>query len=48
MADISLSAVVPSGAAGYMSDAAWGIDNVLTGFIIQSEDYTEDRSTDQT
>lgn len=48
MADISLSAVVPAGAAGYMSEAAWGIDNVLTGFIIQSEDYTEDRSTDQT
>ena len=48
MADISLSAVVPTGAAGNISDASWGIDNVLSGFIIQSEDFTEDRMTDQT
>lgn len=27
---------------------AWGIDCTLSGFIIQSVDYTEDRSTDQT
>lgn len=33
MADISLS-VTPTGAAGYVSEASWGIDSNLTGFII--------------
>lgn len=47
MADISQS-VTPTNAGSYVSDASWGIDSVLTGFIIQSEDYAEDRSTDQT
>ena len=47
MADISLS-VTPTDAASRISEASWGIDSDLTGFIIQSEDYTEDRVTDQT
>lgn len=40
--------MVPPSADTRVSDASWGIDSVLSGFIIQSEDYTEDRSTDQT
>ena len=48
MADISNGAMVPPSADTRVSDASWGIDSVLSGFIIQSEDYTEDRSTDQT
>lgn len=48
MADISTGALVPTTAGTVVSDASWGIDEVLSGFIIQSEDYTEDRSTDQT
>ena len=47
MADISISATVPS-QTGVMGYSAWGIDDVLSGFIVQSEDYTEDRMTDQT
>lgn len=46
MADISTGALVPTTAGTVVSDASWGIDEVLSGFIIQSEDYTEDRSTD--
>lgn len=48
MADISNTAVVPENAATNISDASWGIDEVLSGFIIQSEDYSENRITDQT
>lgn len=48
MADISTGALVPTSANTMVSDASWGINEVLSGFIIQSEDYTEDRSTDQT
>lgn len=48
MADISNGTLVPTTAGANISDAQWGIDNVLSGFIIQSEDFTEDRSTDQT
>ena len=46
MADISNTAVVPEDAASRISDASWGIDEVLSGFIIQSEDYSENRITD--
>lgn len=48
MADISQGALVPTAAGDKVSDASWGIDGVLSGFIIQSEDFNEDRSTDQT
>lgn len=48
MADISLGTLVPEAAGSKVSDASWGIDGVLSGFIIQSEDFNEDRSTDQT
>ncbi len=48
MADISLSTLVPTAAGDKVSGASWGIDGVTDGFIIQSEDFTEDRSTDQT
>lgn len=48
MADISLGTLVPTTAGSNVSDASWGIDGVLSGFIVQSEDFTEDRSTDQT
>ena len=48
MADISISAVIPANAKTAVSEASWGIDGVLSGFIIQSEDFAEDRSTDQT
>jgi len=48
MADISNGALVPTTAGANIDETQWGIDNVLSGFIIQSEDFTEDRSTDQT
>jgi hypothetical protein len=48
MADISTDALVPTTAASEVSGTSWGIDGVLSGFIIQSEDFAEDRSTDQT
>lgn len=48
MADISTEALVPTTPASEVSGASWGIDGVLSGFIIQSEDFAEDRSTDQT
>lgn len=48
MADISNGNTVPATIAGVMNDTQWGIDNTLSGFIVQSEDYNEDRSTDQT
>lgn len=48
MADISTGPLVPATANAAVSDASWGIDGVLSGFIIQSEDFSEDRSTDQT
>lgn len=42
--------ILPSNASEMnpVSGAAWGIDCTLSGFIIQSVDFTEDRSTDQT
>lgn len=48
MADISLNATVPSTINGIMDGTQWGIDHTLSGFIVQSEDYNEDRMTDQT
>lgn len=48
MADISTGPLKPTTAATEVSEASWGIDGVLSGFIIQSEDFAEDRSTDQT
>ena len=34
MADISISALVPTNANTAVSEASWGIDNTLSGFII--------------
>lgn len=47
MADLTAT-IIPSNAAEMnpVSGAKWGIDCTLTGFIIQSVDYTEDRVTD--
>lgn len=49
MADLTAT-ILPSNASEMnpVSGAAWGIDCTLSGFIIQSVDFTEDRSTDQT
>lgn len=41
----------PSGSKGQIKEADWGIDNQggsLAGFIIQSEDYTNDLISDTT
>lgn len=38
---------VPAAATG-ITLSEWGIDNQLTGFIVQSEDYTNDLVTDTT
>lgn len=49
MADISTtSSPKPTGGKSLIRDAQWGIDNELTGFIIQSEDYTNDLVSDTT
>lgn len=34
MADISLSALIPTDAKTAVSEVSWGIDNTLSGFII--------------
>lgn len=49
MAELTAT-LIPTNAAEMnpVSGTAWGIDCALTGFIIQSVDYTEDRSTDPT
>lgn len=49
MAELTAT-LIPANAAQMnpVSGAAWGIDCTLSGFIIQSVDYTEDRSTDPT
>lgn len=49
MAELTAT-LIPNNAASMnpSSGAAWGIDCTLSGFIIQSVDYTEDRSTDPT
>ena len=39
---------LPSNAGELIRGAEWGIDNVLSGCIIQSEEITETRSTDDT
>lgn len=38
----------PSGAGDLIRASEWGIDNTLSGFIIQSEDITEEVITDTT
>lgn len=49
MADIkTTSSPLPENAGSLIRDASWGIDNTLPGFIIQSEDYTNDLVTDTT
>ena len=49
--DIS-TATVPADAAGFPTSAKynpeWGIDNLLEGFIIQSESFNRERVTDTT
>lgn len=39
---------VPTNAGMLIREAEWGIDNTLSGFIVQSEDITEERITDTT
>ena len=39
---------VPTNAGRLIREAEWGIDNTLSGFIVQSEDITEERITDTT
>lgn len=49
MADIkTTSSPLPANGGTLIRDAQWGIDNTLAGFIIQSEDYTNDLVTDTT
>lgn len=49
MADIkTTSSPLPANGKTLIRDAEWGIDNVLAGFIVQSEDYTNDLVTDTT
>lgn len=40
--------VRPSDSGTYITGEAWGIDSTLSGFIIQSEDFTDEVVTDQT
>lgn len=39
---------LPANAGELVRGAEWGIDNTLSGFIIQSEDITEEVITDTT
>lgn len=39
---------LPANAGELIRGAEWDIDNILSGCIIQSEEITETRSTDQT
>lgn len=39
---------LPSGAGDLIRTAEWGIDNTLSGFIVQSEDIVEETITDTT
>lgn len=49
MADIkTTSSPLPANGKTLIRDAQWGIDNTLTGWIIQSEDYTNDLVSDTT
>lgn len=49
MADIKTSSSpLPANGKTLIRDAQWGIDNSLTGFIVQSEDYTNDLVSDTT
>lgn len=41
-------AVKPVSAGTYIQGGQWGIDSALSGFIIQSEDFTDEVVTDQT
>lgn len=40
--------VTPSGAGSLIRENEWGIDNTLSGFIVQSEDIAEEVITDTT
>ena len=40
------SSPLPANGKTLIRDAQWGIDNSLTGFIVQSEDYTYDLVSD--
>lgn len=46
--DATFAALTPSGAGTLIRGNEWGIDNTLSGFIVQSEDIAEEVITDTT
>jgi len=46
--DQAFAGATPAGSGGLIRGAEWGIDNTLEGFIVQSEDISEEVITDTT
>ena len=46
--DSAFANVTPTGAGSLIRGNEWGIDNTLSGFIVQSEDISEETVTDVT